>query len=198
MQRNVAARRAGERTKDDWRTWAKATRATLDITALTPALLANLRAVPEFTAARHVMLYLAMPGEVRVEDVIEEGKRWYVPRCAPGRRLAVHPWVAGATPLRAGPFGIREPDAERVEEVGAEVPEVVIVPGLVLGEDGRRVGYGGGYYDRFLPRTRPGCVRVGVMPSVLVVGAGELPVDLWDVPLDVVVTEVGIVRAGGR
>ena len=48
--------------KPAWREWAKERRAGLDVDALMPALLANLRDLPEFAAARHVLLYLAMPG----------------------------------------------------------------------------------------------------------------------------------------
>jgi len=178
--------------KPAWRKWARERRAGLDIDALTTALVANLRALPAFAAARHVLLYLAMSGEVRVEEAWapDDGKSWYAPRCAPKRRLAVHPYVPGETPLRAGPFGIREPDPTLTPE--AEDPallDLVIVPGLVFSERGGRIGYGGGYYDRFLPRTRPDCLRVVVAPSPLVVP--DLPADPWDAPVDLLVTENG-------
>lgn len=135
-----------------------------------------------------------MPGEVRVEEVwaAGDGKAWYAPRCAPRRRLAVHPYAPGETPLRSGPFGIREPDPERVAEAEPDALDLVLVPGLVFSERGGRIGYGGGYYDRFLPRTRPDCLRVVVTPSALVVPA--LPADPWDAPLDLLVTERGVVR----
>ena len=79
-----------------------------------------------------------------------------------------------------------EPDPGRVD--------VVVVPGLAFTADGHRLGQGGGWYDRFLVR---------VPERVLVVGVGfaeqlvaELPIEPHDVPLDAIITEVGVHRPG--
>ncbi|MBC8104020.1 MAG: hypothetical protein H7Z41_15715, partial [Cytophagales bacterium] len=99
---------------------ARETRAALDTRAISAQLRARIAALPEYQAARHVLLYLALPGEVRVEALMtlpgSASKQFYVPRCAPDRRLALHPFLSGTTPLVPGPFGIREPDAARVPE----------------------------------------------------------------------------------
>ena len=170
------------------RAWARGQRATLPVDALTRSLVERLAAMPEFARAGDVLLYLAMPGEVRVEDVVSlaPGKRWYAPRCAPKRRLAVHRYLPGETVLRAGPFGIREPDPERVPEEEPGVLDLVVAPGLLFSERGERLGYGGGYYDSFLPRLAPDCVTVALAPDALVVPS--LPTDPWDVPIGVVLT----------
>jgi 5,10-methenyltetrahydrofolate synthetase len=184
------------------RRWALDRRAGLDMEAQTRVLTARLAALPEFQAARHVMVYLAMPGEVRAEDVIAqvlaaegEGRHWYAPRCAPKRRLAVHPYTPGETPLRAGPFGIREPDPDQVAEEQPGTLDLVVVPGLLYSERGERLGYGGGYYDRFLPRLSPDCVTVVLTPDELVVPS--LPADPWDVPIRVVLTPSRELRRAG-
>lgn len=183
------------------RAWAKRRRADLDPGVLSQHLVERVAALPEFVAARHVLLYLAMPDEVNVEGLLsladnaDQQRRFYVPRCAPQRRLAVHPFTPGQTPLVARPpFGIREPDPQRVPEADPAALDLVIVPALVLSEQGDRVGYGGGYYDRFLPRLAPGCALVGALPGALVLP--QLPCDDWDIPLDVVVTETRIWRRG--
>ncbi len=179
------------------REWAKTRRATLDMAAVSARLVARLTALPEFETARDVLLYLAMPGEVNVEGLLAFGgdpqRRFYVPRCAPKRRLAVCRYVPGETPLiHVPPFNIREPDPARVGETDPVALDLVVVPALLLAEGGDRLGYGGGYYDRFLPRLSPNCVRVGVLPGALVLS--RLPRDPWDVPLNVVVTEAGVLR----
>ena len=187
--------------KPGLRRWAKRLRAGLDWEAVSETLTERLRALPEMAEARNVLLYLAMPGEVRVEGLAEaeedrpgEQRRcWYVPRCAPDRRLAVHRYLPGKTALRtAGPFGIREPDPAREPEADPSLLDLVIVPALLLSERGDRLGSGGGYYDRFLPRLAPGCLRVGVLPESLVLP--DLPHDPWDQSLDLIVTEARTIR----
>jgi 5-formyltetrahydrofolate cyclo-ligase len=184
------------------RRWARDRRSALAIPALTERLTRQIRTLPEFVTSRHVLMYLAMPDEIAVEGLMtptENTKQWYIPRCAPKRRLSVHPLVPGETPLIAGPFGIREPDSARVPEVGSEVLDFVIVPALLLTQDGWRLGYGGGYYDRFLPKLRPDCVRLGVLPAALVPPTvPDALRDPWDAPLDVVVTEDAIFRIKRR
>ncbi len=97
-------------------------------------------------------------------------------------------YVSGETPLiNVAPFGIREPDPAWVREADPAVLDMVVVPALFLSEDGHRLGYGGGYYDRFLPRLSPACITVGALPDALVLR--RLPRDAWDVPLNIVLTE---------
>lgn len=187
--------RQGEPDKPTLRNRAREQRAGLDMPALSRRLVERVRTLPEYAAARHVLLYLAMPGEVNVDDLVESSnaeRQWYAPRCAPKRRLAVHPYTLGETPVRAGPFGIREPDAALLPETNPALLDLVLVPALLLSEHGDRLGYGGGYYDRFLPSLVPHCVTVGVLPQALVLPT--LPRDPWDIPLQIVLTEQNIYR----
>ena len=66
-------------------------------------------------------------------------------------------------------------------------------PAVAFDRQGRRVGYGGGFYDRFFPRTRPDAFRVGIGFGVQLVD-GELPGGSFDLRVDVVVTESETVR----
>jgi 5-formyltetrahydrofolate cyclo-ligase len=65
--------------------------------------------------------------------------------------------------------------------------DVVVVPGLAFTADGRRLGQGGGHYDRFLTRVRPDCVTVGAAFAEQLVA--DLPTDPHDIRLDFVVTD---------
>jgi len=67
--------------------------------------------------------------------------------------------------------------------------DVVVVPGLGFTPDGRRLGQGGGHYDRFLPRLRPGCLTIGAAFAEQVVA--DLPVEAHDANVDAVVTDDG-------
>jgi 5-formyltetrahydrofolate cyclo-ligase len=77
----------------------------------------------------------------------------------------------------------------RVEpgDVDPAVLDVVVVPGLAFTPDGRRLGQGGGHYDRFLPRLRAGCLTVGAGFAEQLVD--DLPTEPHDVRLDLVVTD---------
>ncbi len=104
-----------------------------------------------------------------------------IDRAAPIRFLA---WEMG-TPLVAGPFGLRQPDASSTEVA----PDVILTP--LIGFDPRfnRLGQGAGHYDRAFARFE-NAWRVGVAWSAQEVPA--LPADIWDVPLHAVVTEQGM------
>ena len=68
-----------------------------------------------------------------------------------------------------------------------------MTPGVAFDRSGRRVGYGGGFYDRFFPRTRPDTFRIGVGFDLQLID-GDLPGGHFDLGLDGVVTESGVVR----
>jgi 5-formyltetrahydrofolate cyclo-ligase len=91
-------------------------------------------------------------------------------------------------PVKPSSFGALEPAAG--EPVGPEEIDVVVVPGLAFDRRGHRVGYGGGFYDRFLGRLRPDALTVGICFSVQVVD--EVPHGRGDRPVDLVVTEQGL------
>ena len=76
--------------------------------------------------------------------------------------------------------------------------DVVVVPGLAFDRAGFRVGYGGGNYDRFLPRLRPDAVRVGFAFGLQLLPAGKVPRGPNDEPVHHVVTERELVDCRAR
>jgi 5-formyltetrahydrofolate cyclo-ligase len=103
-----------------------------------------------------------MPREFNIEPLLEEalaeGKRLAVPRIA-GKEMFFHQVPDLAREWVLHPFGMREPDP-RLPMIGPdELPAgeiLVLVPGLGFGPGGSRLGYGGGFYDRFLARLPAG------------------------------------------
>jgi 5-formyltetrahydrofolate cyclo-ligase len=97
----------------------------------------------------------------------------------------------GSHLLRAGRFGILEPDGPPF--VGPI--DLIIVPGLAFGRDGSRLGYGGGYYDRFLARPeQENALRCGAGYPFQLVDC--LPTEPHDVPLTHVATPSDVVFCG--
>ena len=162
------------------------------------AVSARLRALPAMRAAGLVAAYRAVRGEIPLEDLMDgPSARYTLPRVR-GRDLEFVVRRSGQ-PFEPGAFAIPEP-------VGGEVValadhDVVLVPVVAFDADGYRVGQGQGFYDRALaalaaPRPSPGLVLIGVAHSFQQVG--EAPRHPWDVPLDAVMTESGLVEVAPR
>ena len=92
------------------------------------------------------------------------------------------------TELVPGPMGILEPapEGEGAETVAEDDVSVWIVPGLAFSRSGARLGYGGGWYDRFLAKSNPLSVSLGVAYPFQIVA--DLPLEPHDIPLVDIVT----------
>ncbi|MGZ4110021.1 MAG: 5-formyltetrahydrofolate cyclo-ligase, partial [Actinomycetota bacterium] len=118
-----------------------------------------------------------------------DGIRVVLPRIVDGE-LEPRVYVPG-DPVSETAFGAREP-LEGLALDPADI-DVVITPAVAFDRSGRRVGYGGGYYDRFFRRTRPDAVRVGIGFDLQLMD-DELPGGHFDLRVDVVVTGSEVVR----
>ena len=126
-----------------------------------------------------------------IRRALAEGKRVAAPRADPEKRALTACEIRDPEKdLAPGAHGIREPKAHR-PPVDPEDIDVVIVPAAVWGEDGYRLGYGGGYYDRFLGRLT-GARRVGLGLETQVVP--RVPHGPYDLPVEMLVTEAGVRR----
>lgn len=152
-----------------------------------------------------IAAYLPLPTEPPLEPALttahQHGHRIWLPVCEPGRRLSWARWSPG-TPVRTGGIGgLREPVGARH---GAEVMRsvgVLLVPALAVAPGGARLGFGGGYYDRFLAGL-PGTAHPELRTVVCVFAdevlpAGSVPVDELDAPVTLALTEDGPVHLDG-
>jgi 5-formyltetrahydrofolate cyclo-ligase len=148
-------------------------------------------AVPEVARARTLLLFYSFGSEVGTREMIRRalarGARVLLPYLEDGAIEAAE--VRPGDDLNATTYGPREP-ARRAPVDPGEV-DVVVTPGLAFDRTGRRLGYGGGHYDRFLDRLGGGTVRVGIAFSAQLVD--EVPVGPRDRRVDVVVTEAGAI-----
>ena len=145
-------------------------------------------ALPEVAAAGTVMAFWSFGSELPTGPLLsaldELGVRLALPRILDGD-IHARAWAAG-DPMHETSFGALEP-ADGTPIDPAEV-DVVATPAVAFDRNGHRIGYGGGYYDRFLPATRDDALIAGVALGVQLLDE-PLPGGGFDRPVDVVVTE---------
>ncbi len=156
------------------------------------AICRRLWEIPAVAAARTVMVYVSFRSEVEtgsfIADCLARGVTVAVPRTeVKAKRLAIYRLSDPARDLKPGYCGIPEPDPAHTAPVDPATIEVVILPGSVFDWAGGRLGYGGGYYDRFLAGEAPQALRVGVAYTMQVVE--RVPVLAHDMRLHWLVTE---------
>ena len=107
-----------------------------------------------------------------------------------GTEIVARAWMPGE-PTATTSFGAEEPiDGAPIEPSSIDV---ILTPAVAVDRSGGRVGYGGGFYDRFLPRTRADALRVAVVLAEQLVDE-ELPGGRFDLRVDAIVTPEEVIR----
>jgi 5-formyltetrahydrofolate cyclo-ligase len=130
-----------------------------------------------------ILTYLAFRNEPDLSplfDILPDAN-WVVPRITKGQRMMLHPY--DPTRLVRHRFGMLEPAAD-LPAIDPATLDVVLVPGVAFDRHGGRLGFGGGYYDRFLLTTS--ALRVGIAFDQCL--AEELPCGKHDQRMDWVAT----------
>ena len=168
--------------------------------AAAEAMSDQLRLLDALASAKHVGGYWAVRGELSLHALLAPRPRfrYCLPCLTADSTLAFASWAPG-DPVQANRYGIPEPAT--VDLLAPEALDVVLVPLLAFDRRGVRLGSGGGYYDRsfaFLgmqPRpTRP--LLVGIAYAFQQVE--QLSPEAWDVALDYVATDAGLIRCQGE
>lgn len=111
---------------------------------------------PRILQAKTVFAYAPIGTEADIFPLLQrwiaEGKTVALPRVTGAGEMKFFA-VQNLEALAVGTFGVREPDASW-QELPPEAADVILVPGMAFSPLGDRIGYGGGYYDRYLPRCR--------------------------------------------
>ncbi len=136
-----------------------------------------------------IALYAPLPHEVDLLPLLREHPQhaYGFPRCLPGRQLAFHVVREPARELVPGTLGILAP-LPQLPLMAPEDIDLMLVPGVAFSEDGARLGYGGGYYDRFIPRcTNARLIALAFKEQL--VPAGSIPCEPHDVRVGQIIVD---------
>lgn len=153
------------------------------------AIRRKLQLLKEYQACKTLLTFVSSPIEVDtriiIAEALQQGKRVAVPYCIEGTRQMDFYYIRSMQDLAPRTFGVLEPIADRCEKMREAVKSVCIVPGLAFDWHGFRLGYGKGYYDRFLSGYTGFTVGISYESCM----RQRLPHGYYDLPVDLLITE---------
>ncbi|HDR7634458.1 5-formyltetrahydrofolate cyclo-ligase [Bacillus mycoides] len=160
-------------------------------TTLSEQIAASLYAQKEWVEAKTIGITLSMEHEVNTYPIIEkaweEGKKVVVPKCNKGTRTMSFRKISNFDQLETVYMNLREPIPALTEEVNADEIDLQIVPGVAYTERGERIGYGGGYYDRYLVHYKGKALSLAYSFQMV----EHIPVEPFDKNVEKIITEKG-------
>lgn len=167
--------------KNSLRKWAKEERAKLDMKALSKRLAQKLRNTEEYKSAKNIMIFYPLKDEVDLLELTNDNsKTFYLPKIDGDNLLCCK--YDSNTELCESCFHTKEPVTEQT--TFTHHPDLVIVPALAADKNNYRLGYGGGFYDRFLSKTET--IKIVCLPKQFVVET--VYPENFDIPVDRVIT----------
>ncbi|MBT8763946.1 5-formyltetrahydrofolate cyclo-ligase [Desulfohalobiaceae bacterium Ax17] len=172
------------------------------VDSLSSTILENFYSLNLLDRVREAFLYLPIRNEVNTWPLLQ--KFWdlkistFLPHCDKNECGKMNFYlVSNPKELGKGIFNIPEPIPEICSLYKGGGPDLIVLPGVAFDQKGYRLGYGQGYFDRFLPeldstktRTIALAYDFQVLPS--------LPIDPWDKPVETIVTEKRIIQCRKR
>lgn len=161
------------KNKTDYRLYAKELRKMLDIELISKKLTEKIRTLHCYKSAQNVMLFYPTEYEINLLDLLKDNKNFYFPK-VDNEKLLVCPV---SDKYEKSKYNIMEPCSDPVDK---DILDLIIVPALMADSQGFRLGYGGGFYDRFLLNCS--CKTLTAIPKELLVE--ELPHETFDIKID--------------
>lgn len=166
--------------KNELRIKAKKIRSLCNIKEISKKLCKKIRQLEEYKSANNVLIFYPLKYEIDVLELLTDNKNFYLPRVN-GEYIEVCPYLTGDE-LKNGSFGIKEPETK---SVAPKTLDLVILPALAADKKGNRLGYGKGFYDRFLANTK--LKTILPLPKELIFD--EIFADKTDIPVNILITD---------
>lgn len=150
--------------------------------------------LPAYQQAQTILFYLSTRNEIDTAPLIrtawQQDKKVIVPVCQPNKNLSLSQLLS-LEELGTGKWNIPEPKKEFLRPISPQEVDLVIVPGLAFDEEGYRLGYGAGYYDRFLTKLSPECIKLALAYEFQLIS--KVPREPHDIPVDMILTEQRVI-----
>ncbi|MFZ5969729.1 MAG: 5-formyltetrahydrofolate cyclo-ligase [Bacillota bacterium] len=166
-----------------------------EIATKSDLIFSKLKTLELYKHAVVVMVYLDFRNEVQtqliIKDLLSSGKKAIIPISVPEtKHMILSQLMDPEVELTEGTYGILEPKKEFIREVDKNTLDLILVPGVVFDRKGYRIGYGGGYYDRFLDSLTKTVPSIALAFDLQVID--EVPHDFHDYPVSYIVTETEV------
>jgi 5-formyltetrahydrofolate cyclo-ligase len=174
-------------TKPALRQTAKSIRNNIDIQACSAEILQNITKMDIYKKAKNILSFYPFNNEVDLRELFkDDSKNWFLPRVNMSNKSLIINMYKHGDLLFNNKWGVPEPCCDR-EDVDINTIDLVILPALMADRNGHRLGYGAGFYDRFIPGLSKNCSKIIPVSDCLL--TDSLPHDHWDIPANAVVTE---------
>ena len=174
--------------KNKLRIYAKEHRKSLNINFLSDKICKNIFSLPEYKMAKNIFTYYPIEYEVNLLKILDDSsKKFYLPKVN-NDKLVFCPYIYNK--LKNGKYNIPEPDTKPIDNLS--IVDLIIVPALAADKSGFRIGYGKGFYDRFLNEIDKSIPKLTTVFSDLFID--NVYPDKYDVNCDIVVTDKNVYR----
>lgn len=152
----------------------------------------KLLSIPEYKNAENVLLFASVGSEFDTgeifKDSIKQKKKVYFPKCIDDSQM-VFLRVCSENDFSIGKYNIPEPQTLEKYTLNSK-SDLAVIPALAVGRDFSRLGYGKGYYDRFLNDFK----GISVCPTYSLLLCDSVPTDKFDVLLNIIITPTESLR----
>ena len=160
------------------------------------AIKEKLNLMPQFKKSKNILTYVSFNNEVdtinTIKDLlIKKEKNVLVPYVDKNKLIQISK-INSFDELEPKTFGILEPKDGKIRKFDAKKVDLVLVPGIAFDKNGHRIGYGYGYYDRFLGKLNKNITKIGLCNEFQLVE--KIPEEKHDVPMDVIITEKRVIK----
>jgi 5,10-methenyltetrahydrofolate synthetase len=190
--------------KDDIRKLCKNIRDNLpNRDSLSESLWTHLYSIREYKLCKSILVYASIGSEPDtlplMHRALQDGKNVYCPVVS-GHDMQFYRVDSPTDLVPSGRYAIPEPPVNPKKIYKAsKTPAICIVPALCVDKKGYRIGYGGGYYDRYFRKETVGIDKIFLISAIFSALCKEyFPHDEFDVPIDMIITEEKITRIGGE
>ncbi len=155
----------------------------------------------EYQKSNFIFSFISFKDEVHTHEIIKNslnmGKRIGVPvTVIKPRKLLVSELKDFEKELEIGYYGILTPKKEYQRILSPNIVDLVLVPGVAFDVEGYRVGYGGGYYDRFFSSLKKDVIKIGLCYDLQILS--QVPRDPYDIPVDLIISENRLIYCKNR